>query len=205
MAPLSESSLGSYPVVCHRPEISVHCERIDPSSAARLGIERKMKSSGLRPKKRLPRAPRGQSASVPSLRYEIRGKTASKSMWPRSRKRRKECSGADLAFLWVSNIELRLVKKLTAQNGDLFSKRDWRHTFSLFSMKSVTARDLRSPGRSTCLRFLVLAHLLILAVGWTRAPYNDQRNITAEAGSAIIPPSAQEGPLGRPIPALPWV
>lgn len=111
MAPLSKSSPGSYPVVCHRPKISAYCERIHPPSAARLGIERKMKSSGLRPIKRLPRAPRGRSASVPSLHHETRSKTAQKSMWPRSRKRRKNWSGADLAFLWVSNIELRLAKK----------------------------------------------------------------------------------------------
>jgi len=59
MPPLSESSPGSEFVVCHRPGNSVHCERIHPSSAARLGVERKMKSSGLRPMKRLPRAPKG--------------------------------------------------------------------------------------------------------------------------------------------------
>jgi len=77
-------------------------------------------------------------------------------------------------------------------------------TLSLFSLKSVTAGGSAVTWPIDMPRFLVVA-LPILAVGWIRAPYNDQRIITSEAGSAIIPPSAQEGPLGRPIPALPWV
>lgn len=132
MAPLSESSLGSYPVGCHRPEISVHCERIDPSSAARLGIERKMKSSGLRPMKRFPRAPRGQPASATtfvkraeSVRSRATQKACSQGSWENRRKR----SGPDPAFLWVSNIELRFQKKLTDLIGDFFEKRDACHVF----------------------------------------------------------------------------